>query len=87
MALLGMGAFDPMGLVFALIELSDRDQGGVDRVRDRGSVGTGQPGSPGREPIDQALGGVSVTTAALLVNQVACSAIRSLPEFVGRFFK
>ncbi len=85
MALLGIGSFNPMGLVFALIELSDRDQGRVDRV----SVGTVQPGFPSREPIDQPLGGISVTTAAFPVNQVACSVIIRLPdpELVGFFIK
>jgi hypothetical protein len=48
MALLGVGPFDPVRLVFALVEPPDRDQAGVDLI----SVGTVQPSAPRREPVD-----------------------------------
>ena len=92
---MGGGPFHPMRLGFALVEPPDRDQAGVDFISGGTirvgtiRVGTVQPGTPCLKPIDQTLGGVSVTTAAFPVNQAACRAIVSLPdpELVGLFFK
>lgn len=85
MTLLGIGTFDPMGLILALIEAPDRDHLGINLI----GISTVEPSSPGLEPIDQELGRVSVTTAALPVNQAACVTIVSLPDpqLVGLFFK
>ncbi len=74
MALLSLGPLDAVGavgLIFALIEPPDRDQTGVDLI----SVGTVQPGAPRRQPVDQALGGLSIATAACPINQLSWSAV------------
>jgi len=52
MALLGVGPFHPVGLVFALVEPPNRDQAGVDLI----NVGTGQPGASRLKPADQVSG-------------------------------
>ncbi len=67
MPLAGVVPFDAMRLVFACIELPDRQQHIVDGV----VVRTEEPGAPARQPLDQAFASGLVTTAAFPVHQLA----------------
>ena len=66
MPLPGVVPLDAVGLVLARIVLPDRQQRGV------GSVGVRavEPGAPALQPLDQALAGGLVTTAAFPVHQL-----------------
>src|SRR3954467_8263426 len=70
---------DAMCLVLARMELSDRQEHVIDRV----VVRTVEPRAPARQPLDEALTGDLVTTAAFPVHQLPCSTIPSLPDPEG----
>src|SRR5205085_6306879 len=67
MPLAGVVPLNPVRLVLARIELPDWQQHAVDGV----VVRTVQAGAPARQPLDQALTGGVVTTAAFPVHQLA----------------
>src|SRR3954466_3231281 len=76
---------DTMRLVLACMELPDRQEHVIDRI----VVRTVEPRAPARQPLEQALAGGLVTTAAFPVHQPPCRTIPSLPdpEWLGLFFK
>ncbi len=55
-----------VGLVLGRVVLPDRQEHVVDGV----GAGAVEPGAPAREPLDQALAGNLVTTAAFSVHQL-----------------
>src|SRR3954449_6072035 len=67
---------DAMRLVFARMELSDRQEHVIDGVIIRAVKAR----APARQPLEQALTGGLVTTAAFPVHQLACSTIPSFPD-------
>ena len=66
MPLAGVVPLDAMRLVLARIELPNRQEHAIDGV----IVRTVQAGAPARQPLDQALAGGLVTTAAFPVHQL-----------------
>ncbi len=76
MALLSIGPLNAMSVIFVLIKAADGDPVSIDLV----SIGTIKTRIPGAQSLDQAGGGVSVTTATFPVNQLACRAIISFPD-------
>jgi hypothetical protein len=58
---------DAMGLILACVELPDRQEHVIDGV----IVRAVEPRLPAPQPLDQALTGGLVTTAAFLVHQLA----------------
>src|SRR4051812_9026579 len=67
---------DTMRLVLACMELPDRQEHVIDRI----VVRTVEPRAPARQPLEQALAGGLVTTAAFPVHQPPCRPIPSLPD-------
>src|SRR3954449_5666311 len=76
---------NPMRLLLARVELSDRQEHAVDGV----IVRTVEPGAPAPQALDQALASGFVTIPAFPVNQLACRTVPSLPdpERLGLFFR
>src|SRR5215213_8569242 len=85
MPLAGVVPLNPVRLVLARIELPDRQEYVIDGV----VVRTVQARAPARQPLDQALTGGLVTTAAFPVHQSPCRTIPSLPDpkRFGLFFR
>src|SRR5215213_9941338 len=85
MPLAGVVPFDAMRLVLARVQLSNWQE----HARDGVIVRTVQARAPARQPLEQALTGGFVTTAAFPIHQLACSTIPSLPdpERLGLFFR
>ena len=76
MPLTGVVTLDAMRLVLARVELPDWEE----HVLDGLGVGAGKPRAPARQPLDEALAGDFVTTAAFPVHQLPWSTIPSLPD-------
>src|SRR3954468_21029050 len=76
MPLAGVVPLDTMRLVLARMELPDWQKHVIDRV----IVGAVEPRAPARQPLEQALAGGLVTTAAFPVHQPPCRPIPSLPD-------
>src|SRR3982750_2862767 len=76
---------DAMRLVFTRIELPDWQEHVIDHV----IVGAVKGRGPALQPLDEALAGDFVTTAAFPVHQLACRTIPSFPdpERLGLFFR
>src|SRR3954469_24469039 len=76
---------NPMRLLLARVQLSDRQEHAIDGV----VVRTVEPGTPALQPLDQALASGFVTTTAFPVHQPPCSTIPSFPdpERLGLFFR
>src|SRR5215204_1213205 len=85
MPLAGVVPLNPVRLVLARVQLSNRQEHAIDHV----IVRTVQARAPARQPLEQALAGGLVTTAAFPVHQLACRTIPSLPdpERLGLFFR
>ena len=66
MPLAGVVPLDAVRLVFARLELPNRQEHVIDRVL----VGAVKAGAPARQPLDEALTGGLVTTAAFPVHQL-----------------
>ena len=66
MSLTRVVPLDAMRLVLARVELPDWEE----HVRDGLVVGAGKAGAPARQPLDKALTGGLVTTAAFPVHQL-----------------
>src|SRR5688500_738308 len=84
MPLAGVVPFDAVRLILARVQLSNWQEHAIDGV----IVRTVQARAPARQPLDQALAGGLVTTAAFPIHQSPCSTIPSLPdpERLGLFF-
>jgi len=72
-------SLDAVCLVLARIELPNRQEYVIDRVIIRAV----EPGAPARQPLDEALTGGLVTTAAFPIHQLPRSTIPSLPDPEG----
>src|SRR5215207_8244110 len=85
MSLAGVVPLDAVGLVLARIELPDRQEYVIHGV----VVRTVQARAPARQPLNEALTGGFVTTAAFPVHQLPCRTIPSFPdpERFGLFFR
>src|SRR3954447_14613186 len=76
MPLAGVVPLDAVRFLLARMELPDRQEHAIDGV----VVRTVEPGTPARQPLDQALAGGFVTTAAFPVHQPPCRTIPSFPD-------
>src|SRR5687768_7719892 len=85
MPLAGVVPFDAVRLILARVQLSNWQEHAIDGV----VVRTVQARAPARQPLDQALTGGLVTTAAFPVHQLTCRTIPSFPdpERFGLFFR
>src|SRR5215208_7112999 len=83
MPLAGVVPFDAVRLILARVQLSNWQEHAIDGV----VVRTVQARAPARQPLDQALTGELVTTAAFPVHQLTCRTIPSFldPERFGLF--